>query len=313
MKCKKLNYLSIVPAFFCFLFLNTLFLSADEGNKDIVNVNGKIEIDYENTDEANSPSQIKPGAIEVGIGISPAENVSGNILLRPDAEADNNGDILDEATITIEKLQNSPLTLTAGKTVMPFGIFNSHLISDPQTKNWETNQTGLIIAYPTGVVTFEAAIYDNQDPTSDAIGYATKISAAPIEGLNASISYKAESDQTADDEILSDLSANVEYTLGQMTLEAEYVGASGRPSGNSKPTTYFGSIAYQTADPLEIAAKYEGYKDDDSTADGIKSIVAGGINYRLAENTTLSFEYSVTSYDVADSVNGTFCKLTLEY
>ncbi len=94
-------------------------------------VGGLIEVGYEKIEKEKG--KMSAGDIEVAIEAKLNDKISGNVLLRPDAEAENNGDILDEVGITLENFSQMPVSLYVGKVVMPFGVFNSHLISDPWT------------------------------------------------------------------------------------------------------------------------------------------------------------------------------------
>ncbi|MFH1564141.1 MAG: porin [Nitrospirota bacterium] len=278
-------------------------------------VGGLIEVGYEKIGKGKGVMSAED--IEVAIEVKLNDKVSGNVLLRPDAEAENDGDILDEVGITLQNFSQVPLSLYVGKAVMPFGVFNSHLISDPWTKEnnvicWEINQVGLIGSYNKERANFSLAIYDSSaDEEPSAI--ATQVSLSPIEGVTIGAGYRSQKGDKTGTNTLSDVSAMTEYRKGPVTIDIEYCEATKREKDEPKPSAYSVGLAGKIKEPLEIALRYDGFKDDDKNAISSKSRIGIGVNYTLLEETTLSLEYGKTKLEEGDNQSSYLAKLAIEF
>ncbi|HAV42673.1 TPA: hypothetical protein DCX15_01470 [bacterium] len=260
-----------------------------------VNVGGLIEVGYEKIGE--EVGNLKTGDIELGFKARLNEKVSGRIGLRldglPEAEA------LDEATITLERFSEFPFFVTMGKTVMPFGVFNSHLISDPWTKEnkvvtWETKAVGLVGGYAHKQVEVSCALYDSSD-LKDPEALAAQISLKPTEGVTFGASYKSYHD-VKNNEVLgyTDLSVMTEMVWKKMTLDGEYIVATKREENAPKPSAYSVGLAFQATESLELAVRYDKLNDDDEDRIRPDSRIGAGLNYTLFEAVTLGVEYGHT-------------------
>lgn len=251
-------------------------------------ISGLIEVNFE--DVKDEKSNLLVGDIEVSVDAKLSDKVSVNVLLRPDVP----NEILDEATITLKRLSALPVTITVGKTIMPFGVFESHLISEPLTlKNWETNQVGVIVNYNKGMFKTSAALYDSSK-NKDVGAVAIQLSINPRENFTASVSYKSYPEDVGETEAktYSDISNRLTYIKGKLTLDGEYCQATKREEGKGKPSAYFLALAYQVREPLELALRYEDFDDHDETVISTNSKVSWGFNYLIARDVTLSMEYT---------------------
>ncbi|MBU1486460.1 porin [bacterium] len=281
-----------------------------------ISVGGLIEVGYEKIGDGKG--NLGAGDIEVGIEAKLNEQISGAILLRPDAEEI--GDILDEVIITLENFSQAPISITAGKTAMPFGVFESHLLSDPWTKEagdtwcWEIGGVvGLIGSYAQESVEVSLAVYDCCD-NEEPCGIAGMITVAPMENFSASLSYcsqKEDVDTTT--AAMGDVNLSLTYAAGPVTVDVEYSGAMTRENGEPKPSAYSAGLAYQASEPLEVALRYDGLNDDDGTATSPASRIGAGINYTLFEAATLSCEIGSTKPGEDDSKTDFAAKLAIEF
>jgi hypothetical protein len=249
-----------------------------------VNLGGLIEIGYEKI--GDGPAAFKVGDNEVEIEARLGKKISGTILLRPDKEAENNGDILYEVFILLDNLSPLPISISVGKRVIPFGVFETHLISDPWTKEWEINQVGLIFSYAKKPLELNLSLYNSSNERG--ISFAFQIL---TEELTVGGSYRR---QMGEDGVgintLADLHGYIQYAGGAVTVDLEYCGAVIREDNEPKPSAYSFSLAYQLSEPLEIALRYDGFDDDDSSTLQSTSRIGAGLNYTLFEG---YFEYRV--------------------
>jgi hypothetical protein len=99
-----------------------------------VTLSGVVEVEAfsaEDFDGADT-SDITLATVGLGLDAEITEWVNAHILLLYE-EDDTEPMDLDEGTITLGNLEKFPLYLTAGKMYVPFGSFESNMISDPLT------------------------------------------------------------------------------------------------------------------------------------------------------------------------------------
>lgn len=108
---------------------------------------GCIEVDMLGSKQkdrmpSKSESNIVLDTLELVLETEVNDNVSAMAIIKYDGGDDEV--VLDEANLTLKNLASAPLTLTAGKYVLPFGVFESHLVNDPLTQEkYEINAAGI--------------------------------------------------------------------------------------------------------------------------------------------------------------------------
>ncbi|MDO9566152.1 MAG: LbtU family siderophore porin [Candidatus Desulfaltia sp.] len=324
-----------------------------------ITITGAIELDYTYKDpssttvaNSDSTSNLDIGTVQLGVEAKFHEWVTGNFVLKGENLDDGTNDRVfwDEATITIQK-EGFPLYFVGGKRGQPFGVFNSHLISDPITKDcYEVAKSGATIGFTPDLLGLDmsATVYKgevladklsgasygwardpapNPDPTDNVDSYVLNVSIAPIEGLNLSTYFDSEPGQGSRNETAG---GTIEYQIGIFTFDAEYVAALEREKNapdnkEYKESAWFGAIACQVIDPLEIALRYEAFDDDKSgNQDGsLENRYSVGANYKLFEKdnftTTLMLEYRRSNYEKAagstvdDTVDEVFARVAIEF
>jgi hypothetical protein len=112
----------------------------------------EVEAGYVSTDlkdgDSTDESDIAVSAVELGIDADIVKHVFGHVLLKYEDDEDV---FVDEATITISGEDVVPAYLTAGKMYVPFGNFETHMISDPLTLEIaETRESAIQVGVETG-------------------------------------------------------------------------------------------------------------------------------------------------------------------
>ncbi|MGD9732468.1 MAG: LbtU family siderophore porin [Desulfamplus sp.] len=99
-------------------------------------------ISYDDSDaEDEENSDIVLSTVELGVDVDITEHVKGNMLFLYEDDEDV---VIDEAFILLEGGESIPLSLKAGKIYIPFGKFESNMISDPLTLELaETRETAV--------------------------------------------------------------------------------------------------------------------------------------------------------------------------
>lgn len=301
---------------------------------DKIHISGVVEVEgfYKDYQAAGTnstkTSDITLSNVELSIDTDIAEYVRGNVLLKYE---DGTDVTVDEGTITLGGVEGASFYLTAGKFVVPFGMFNSHFISDPITLSiGETNDNGVSLGYANDY--FEAALgvfngdidelgsHDVLESIAASVVFTPSLDGLHLEdvGISLGISYISNiidsggfEDTPAGtagevQDYVSGLSGFLSLSCQAFTLEAEYVGAL-ESSGvgelvdakELKPGAWNIELAYAVNDKLEIAGKYE-------CSDGLWDLYPEQqygpvISYSLFENTTLAVEYLYAEYENGDA------------
>jgi len=322
-----------------------------------ITITGAIELDYSYTDpsdttvvNSDSTSDLDIGTVQLGVEAKFHEWVTGNFVLKGENLDNNDRVFWDEAIITIQK-EGFPLYFVGGHRGQPFGVFNSHLISDPITKDcYEVVKSGATIGFTPDFLGLDisATVYKgevladklteagygwerdpnpNPDPTDDVDSYIFNVSLAPVEGLSLSAYFDSEPGQGSRNETAG---GTIEYQIGIFTFDAEYIAALEREKNAAankeyKESAWFGAIACQVIDPLEIAVRYEAFDDDISgDQDGnLENAYSIGANYTLFEKddfaTTLMLQYRRANLEKAagstvdDTVDEVFARVAIEF
>jgi hypothetical protein len=324
---------------------------------DKLTFSGAIELDYSYANDSDigdntvndSTSDLDIGTVELGLEAAFHEYVTGNFILKGEAlDTDDDRVFWDEATITIQK-EGFPFYFVGGKRGQPFGMFESHLINDPITQDcYEIAKTGVTVGYTTGYLDISATIYKGEDlmthlvdseygferdnsptykETDDASSYIGNITISPLDALMLSAYYDSE---PGDGDRNETAGISVHYEIEMVTLDAEYIAAFSREkhftdNKEYNESVWFIGVAYQAAEPFEIAGRYEAF-DDDITGeqDGhLTDRYSIGFTYTLFENdsfaTNLMGEYRISNFEkqsggnADDKLNEAFLRLAIEF
>lgn len=286
----------------------------------------EVEAGYEDNDRDNFiGSDIVLATVELAFDAEINDMTEGHVLLL--WEEDEGPIAMDEGTITLKAPYG--LNLTLGKMYIPFGVYNSHFISDPYTLELgETNKSTVMLDYTTGPLTVSAGVFNGEkDETNDTDNidnfYASVNVALNDEAILFGLSYISDiyetdldiaevgSGNTVEEEIAG-ISAYAIIALGDFSIEGEYVafqddinpldlGADVDDTIYGKsPEAFNAEIAYGYSDNLEVALRFE---TSSHLYDLPEEQFGVALSYSLAENTTLAFEYLEGTYD-SDGKNG---------
>lgn len=300
----------------------------------------KIDFDAPGAEDEES-SDIALATVELGIDADIAKHVSGHVLLLWE-EDDTEPVDLDEAFITLDGEDVIPLYLVAGKMYVPFGKFESHMISDPITKDiGETRESAINVGFANDMAGVSLAVFNGDideagdDDHVDAFVACATVTVPentiPEVGLTMGISYIsniADSDglegEIASGELndsVAGLGAFLSLSFRErFFLEAEYVGAldefeAGELSfdgGNElQPVTWNLEFAVAATDLLEMAFRCEG---GDDLADFLPEIQYGAtLAYSLFPHTTLALEFLHGEFENDDERDLLTTQLAVEF
>ncbi|MBU0991047.1 MAG: LbtU family siderophore porin [Proteobacteria bacterium] len=128
------------------VLLHTFFAYALDApiSADQIAINSIIEIEtcYHENYQKEDTSDIGLAKAEIGISSVFSDSINGYVLLAWDEEEDVFS--IDDAVINLACPQFSGISMSAGKLVVPFGRFETYMISDPMTLELaETRNTAL--------------------------------------------------------------------------------------------------------------------------------------------------------------------------
>lgn len=113
-----------------------------------VAIGGLIEVE---AISAENTSDIAVATVEVALAAELTEKVTGEIVLLHEEDATD----FSVDTAVVGLAVNEHLSVTAGQTYVPFGVFGTYMISDPLTLELaETNATALQLDLAAGPATF---------------------------------------------------------------------------------------------------------------------------------------------------------------
>ena len=286
---------------------------------------GLLELEgiWEKPEGGDESSDLTLATAQVQLAVEINENIGGHVVfLYEEVEGEDDTVEVDEALIHLTHpfdVLGGRIGIYGGKMYVPFGMFNSHFVSDPLTLELgETNNTALYFDYLWGdLVEFKTGFFNGEvDTTGDnnsIDSFVAAVEVTPAEGLSFGLSYisdLAESDGelVADENLYrSSVAGGAAYlsaSYGILTFEAEYLAALEKfdrdlvaanldlgddASGLSgrRPRAWNLELALAPAEGWEVAVKAEQARDfmDDARRHGI--VVAHGI----FRNTSLALEY----------------------
>ncbi len=163
--------------------------------------------------------------------------------------------------------------------------------------------------------------------TDNVSSYIGNITVSPIEGLTLASFYDSEPGDGDRNETVGGM---FNFQVWKLTFDAEYIKAVSREKDSAdnkeyKESAWFGAVAFQITEPLELAVRYEGFDDDIAgDQDGtLKNRYSMGANYTLFEkknfSTTIMAEYRRSDYEKAsgsisdDKLDEFFVRLAMAF
>ena len=184
----------------------------------LIEVEGSAGEDFEGINESN----IELATVELGFDARANDWASGHVLILYEQGGDDRV-LIDEAFVTLGNTDQFPLYLTAGRIYVPFGRFETNMISDPLTLEIaETQETALQAGFTAQEGAYGSVFAFNGD-TNEGDGD------SQIEQFGANLGYIYEQDDFALDvgisymNTMGDSDGLSEILADEDLLEADYV------------------------------------------------------------------------------------------
>ena len=202
-----------------------------------VEISGLVEVEAFVTepDSGESESDITLATVELGIASNITKNLRAEVVFL--FEEDETDLEIDVAELTYA-FANTPISISAGQLYVPFGSFDTGLVSDPLTLEiGETRETTFKLNYELGPIAGSLYAFNgdiNRNGGNDIENWGANVSYTD-NGLNVGIGYinsLGDSDAIQDSLANQDPSsfsdgftANFSYAIGAFTFIGEYVTA----------------------------------------------------------------------------------------
>jgi len=281
-------------------------------------ISGLIEIEAatESVDDSDRESSLTLATAELGINARLSSNVSAEVVLLYEDDGDEALDV-DVAAITLTPTE--AWSVTAGQFYLPFGVFETQMISDPLSLELgEIRETALQAGYSSGIFSATVYLFD---------GDASETDAAKIDNFGLSLDLLSEHDNLSfaaslgyindigDSDGLIDYAGTLHDRVGGMafsaalrsgpfTLIGEYVAATSSFDSGEEPAAFnleagygFGLAGHEA----NLAIGFQG--SDEAEGVGLpEEVVSAAFTVALFEQTSLGLEYArAEAYDGTES------------
>lgn len=177
----------------------------------------EVEAGFVSSDETDS-SDLTVSTVELGVDNKMNDKLDGHLLfLYEQGENDDNISV-DEATLTFKPREG--LDISAGRMYVPFGKFDSNMVSDPLTLELaETQEEALQVGVGSGNVSGSAYVFKDDADGGDKIDdYGANLDYA-TETVGAGVSYLSD----VNDKAASGVGVYASGRVGKVGLIAEHI------------------------------------------------------------------------------------------
>ncbi len=314
---------------------------------EYLEIHGVIEAEgyYFDQDGEEAASDLVVATAELSFEATLNDALAGHLILlfeEGDAEAPDGEDTkeVDEAVISLtcpKPLAGQTPMLHVGRMYLPFGMYNSAMISDPLTLELgESQNTALLFALEGDLWNFSLGLFNGE---VDVVGdkshvddFVAAFEVAPVEGLAIGASYISDLAESGSElvdltnpEPYADAVAGIsgflsaqysafglefEYLAAQDDFDAAVIAGTTDLTG-AEPQAWNLELNWLATDNVQIAARYEEAEDyqDDMQRYGAT------ISYGLYEHAVVALEYLKADADLVadDDAESATAQLALEF
>ncbi|MCF6281153.1 MAG: LbtU family siderophore porin [Candidatus Polarisedimenticolaceae bacterium] len=282
-------------------------------------ISGAVEVDASFVDApGGNTSDITLSTAQFEIEAAITKGVTAHLLFLFE-EDDTDPPELDEGFINMQ-FGDSPFSITTGQFYLPFGTFDSNLISDPLTLELgETRESAIQLNFEQGALYGSAFIFNGSVEESgddekidgyganigfnhEGHGYLLSTSLGFLSNIADSNTLQdSVTDNSAMESTIAGVTAQVSFSMGSITLTGEYLGAA--TSFKASDLTFNKSGAQPSSSNFEIAYDFAitGHaatfavaiqSTDEALALGLaEQRTAAALSVDLLENTAIALEW----------------------
>ena len=326
--------------------VTTLEDALSQGIVQQVQISGAIdaELGYSNDYADVKGSDIDLATLELGLDVALTDFFSGFALLKWEEDG-GEGVFLDEGGITLGNVDEYGVAVTIGKLYIPFGVYETGMISDPLTLDLGETREGAIVGefgrggFRGAAYTFNSAIGDDADDDMiDAFGVMTgyayeadavsvDVSAGWISNLTSSGGFSGYLDDAGIvllDDYTAGATVSVVVNIADFTLIGEYLTTLDDDylvTESSQPVTWSLEFGYGfdlSGHGASVAATYQG--TDEAAILGLPETRIGvAFGFDIIDGLGIAFEYvhdedySISDGGTGESADAVTCQLALEF
>jgi len=275
----------------------------------LIEVEGSAGEDFEGVNE----SKFELATVELGFDARANKWASGHVLVLYEEGGDDKV-LIDEAYITLGNTEEFPLYLTAGRMYVPFGKFETNMISDPLTLEIaETQETALQVGFAAqgaygSIFAFNG---DTNEGGGDSqieqfganLGYLLEQDTFSLDfgvsymnsmGDSDGLSEMLEEENLLDADYVDGLGVYAIATIGPVSLIGEYITALDDFDGSdSQPMAFNFEAGYSFVLAGKESTFGVAYQGTDDLADFLpESRILTTMSVTVFPATTLSIEYA---------------------
>ena len=272
-----------------------------------VSIGGVIELELVSESPAGEESSVSAGVgtAELGIGAEINDQWGGEILI----ENDDGTIALADAFLTYEA--GGGLSASMGQQTLPFGVYETNLISDPLTKELgETAHTSLVLSGEAAQFGWSLLTYYDGEDSLDGFGLGL---GTAMEGDDSTfavdvawISNIGDSDGLSgqfEDDVLG-MSAGARGSMGPVSAILEFVTALDSDSG-AEPSAWHAEAAYSfdLMGKGATAAVGASGTSNGAAAELAETLMLLGISLEIADGVGLGIEWAQSEDYDADGAD----------
>lgn len=275
--------------------------SLADGWFNSVSVGGAIELELVSESPAGEDSTTSAGVgkAELGIGAAINDEWSGEIVI----ENDDGTIALADAFLTYEP--GGGLAASGGQQGVPFGVYDTNLITDPLTKDLgDTSGVSLVLGGEAGQLNLNWSLFALQ-PEEDgqfAENYGVAVGVA-MEGDGGEFGLDVGwINGLANAMDIQGAAVSARGSLGPASALVEYVTTLEAPEGEATPTAWHAEAAYgfDLMGREATLAVGAGGTDDGEAAELAESLMLLGVSIGVWENVGIGVEWKQTEGYGAD-------------
>lgn len=241
-------------------------------------VGGVIEVEaaFVDSDDGNS-SDISLATVELGLESTINDKVDAALLLLYEEGENDDNITVDEAVINFHP--NDSLSVSAGRMYVPFGRFDSNMVSDPLTLELaETQEEAVQLGFSSGNLAGSAYVFKDDEDASDEIDDFGVNLDYEAEAFTAGVSYISDvNDKSTADTEAAGVGVHASGTFNQFTVIAEHIQMD-EIDGGAEPSASSLEVGFDLGNDRLIAAAYQ---VTDEAADLELPETSMGIAYRM--------------------------------
>jgi len=273
----------------------------------------ELEASYSRVEGDGESSDLVLATAELSTEVEITENIGGHVTLLYEDDSDSDAVNVDEAVISLQcplHLLGQTPNFDGGKLYVPFGQFNSFMVSDPLTLSLaETRATAIVVGLESDLWTLKFGMFNGDVDTGgegdNVDGLVVSLSLVPMDGFAFGASYLSDLAESGADLVGNPLlyskdvaawSGFLSLQYGHFDIEAELVYAldrfddalvGGSDLTGPRPRAWNLEAAWLPEEDLQLVVRYESATDyqDDVNRFG------GTVSYSLFEHTVVALEY----------------------